>query len=372
MGNSLALTQSALSAPPDLKGVFEIEAFKFNCVSNYEKTTGQKNGEMIFERERILFMKTVGENQKLEQCTRFSIYSAFVELFVSGLTLQDGLTYIIPYKTTAQFQIGWKGRLEQLSQMPEVNFVPEPQIVLTNELADFEYELGESPRIVKHKPAKNRDITKENKIEFVYLILDTKFGKRSFIMSRQEVLQIRDSYSIGYKSYVAKDGKWPDGNKMDPPFWISNEAEAFKKTLVKRVYKYMPKTPRMKLLDEKIKTYIDHEDGTAETTQDIDYGLADDKGMDAARALPAGNNPNIQSNPLQGDNTESKEEIAKAKRSHKKKEPETKAPVEELKTITTEKGEVVDMETAEILSDGPTESDNPVDDLPDLGGLTNY
>jgi recombinational DNA repair protein RecT len=357
------LTTSALQAPKDLKGVFEIDAFKFNCVSNYEKTTGRKDGEIVFERERVLFMRTIKDNPKLEQCTRPSIYFAFVELFASGLTLLDGLTYIIPYKDTAQFQVGWKGRLEQMSRMPEVNVVQEPQVVLTNELGDFEYQLGEDVRILKHRPAKDRTITPTNKIEFVYLILDTAFGKRVFIMSRQEVLTIRDTYSIPYKYYVAKGGKWPDGAPMDPPFWITNEAEAFKKTIVKRAYKYVPKTPRQKLLDEKIATYIDHEDGVVESSQQaIDYGLDTspqaianhDPGKDKAEA-PIVSQATAQAEPIK----------EKAKRSHKKKtEDEPKA-----ETVTTKDGTTAELETGEVLaSDGPGD-DNPAADLPDLDTL---
>jgi recombinational DNA repair protein RecT len=352
-----------LQAPKDLKGVFEIDAFKFNCVSNYEKTTGRKDGDIVFEHERVLFMKTIKENPKLEACTRPSIYFAFVELFASGLTLLDGLTYIIPYKETAQFQVGWKGRLEQMSRMPEINVVHEPQIVLTNELSDFEYQLGEDVRIIKHKPAKDRTITDANKIEFVYLILDTAFGKRVFIMSRQEVLAIRDTYSIPYKYYIAKGGKYPDGSKIDPPFWITSEPEAFKKTIVKRAYKYVPKTPRQKLLDEKIATYIDHEDGTLEANQQaIDYGL--DTGPQASAKVegqqtPA-ETPSVSQAPAQA-----QPEPEKPKRSHKKKEP-APAPAQ---TVTTKDGTTAVVETGEVVGgDGPKE-DNPAADLPDLDNL---
>jgi recombinational DNA repair protein RecT len=388
MSNALALTNAALQAPSSLKEVFEVEAFKYNCVQNFNKTTGRSDGELVFERERVLFMKALAENPKLEQCSRFSIYSSFVELFVSGLTLNDGLTYIIPYKETAQFQIGWKGRLEQMSQMPEINYVQEPTVVLTNELADFEYELGESPRVIKHKPAKDRTITETNKIEFVYLVLDTKFGKRSFLMTRQEVLTIRDTYSVPYKYYKSKNGKWPDGRAMDPPFWITNEAEAFKKTLVKRAYKYLPKTPRMKALDEKIKNYIDHEDGTSETVENIDYGIADDqsgtseshtqetKGATAEHsggATPQSNNGTSEGGTEKTPRTRrTKEQIAKDEAA-KKEAIETIAALK-AKTVKTEVGPggtIADAETHEVISEAKVVSDNPVDDLPSLDSLMN-
>jgi len=374
MSNALVLTTSALQAPKTLRDVFELEALQVNCINNYQKTTGRSDGAIVFERERVLIMKAIKENPKLEQCSRASIYFAVVELFASGLTLMDGLAYLIPYKDSCQFQIGFKGRLEQISRMPEVNVVQEPQVVLTNELNDFEYQLGEDVRILKHKPGKDRTITKDNKIEFVYLILDTVFGKRVFIMSRQEVLTIRDTYSIPYKYYVAKciEAKVAPGGPVkvsgrngdytiDPPFWVTNEAEAFKKTIVKRAYKYVPKTPRQKILDEKIATYIDHEDGTVETTQQaIDYGLDTSPQPMANGGLGKDKDPEpiVSQTPTQAEPAKEK-----APRSHKKKTAET---------VTTKDGTTAEVATGEVItggvSDGPGD-DNPAADLPDLDTL---
>lgn len=270
MSNQLALTQSALAAPKDLKGVFEIEPFKNNFVQNYIKTTGQANGDMVFEREKILFMKTIRENPKLEACSRFSIYSAFIELAVSGLTLNEGLAYIIPYKEVAQFQIGWKGRLEQMSKFPEMKLIAEPQLVYESDEFDYEIKNG-VPVIIKHKPFKGERIAGD-KILYVYLTCDTVYGYKTWMMSRAEVISIRDRYSEGYKYYMKHGGKWPNGNPMDPPFWITDEGQAFKKTLIKRVYSGLPKTARLKALDTKIASNFDKEDGTVES-ETIDYGI---------------------------------------------------------------------------------------------------
>lgn len=285
MSKSVALTRQVLNEAKDLNEMFSLEQVRNNCVSNYMKTAGvnEPAAEMYYERERVLFMKTLIANPGLNKCDRFSLYTSYVELMVSGLSLNEQLAYIIPYGEQAQFQIGWKGRLEQISQMPEVNYVPQPEIVLTHELPNFQYVLGENKRIVQHIPAGDRSFiteptdTTQSKIEFVYCVIDTAFGKRTEIMTRQEVLDIRNRYSQKYKYYVSKGGKYPDGKAMEPPAWLTSEAEMFKKTLVKRIYKYMPKTARQKALDEKIKEYVDHEDGTTEGDYEpINYGINDD------------------------------------------------------------------------------------------------
>jgi recombinational DNA repair protein RecT len=391
MSNALALTTAILNAPQKLHEVFEIEAFKHNCVANYEKTTGKKNGALIFERERILFFKTIQDNPKLEKCSRLSIYSAFVELFASGRTLNEGDSFIIPYGERAQFQIGWKGRLEQISQIPGIHYVNAPQVVYNSEVeaGDFEYTLGEDARILKHKPNLKRGAIEGDFITHVYLILDTAQGKKHHLMTRSEVLHVRDRFSQGYKQYIAeiaaqkktigekvvKKMRGKNGGSdwelvLEPPFWVTDEAQAFKKTLVKRVYGELPKTPRLKAIDARIANNYDPEDGTQnEETHDIDYNIADDQpGANGnTKQITEQSAAQSQGSPIpQGDGGASQGSTSggggneKPKRSHKKKDPETKAPEP---TATTPDGTTASTETGEVMND------NPVDDLPDLGDL---
>lgn len=270
------LTNSALDAPKDLKGVFEVVAFRNNFVNNYLKTTGRPDGEMIFEREKLMFLKAVNDNTKLQECTRFSIYSAFIELAASGLTLSEGCCYILPYGKQAQFQIGYKGRLEQINSIPGVELAPEPQVVWSGD--DFDYELGSDPRIIKHKPIKAADRAKDALIEYVYLVLTLDGGrKRLTIMDRATVIARRDRYSKSYIYYVKNDGKYSDGKPMDKPFWLTNEEKAFKKTVVKEAYSFLPKTARMKALDERIQYNLDPETGELKDGgEKIDLGMKDD------------------------------------------------------------------------------------------------
>jgi phage RecT family recombinase len=386
MSNKLALTRQALTEAKDLGAVFELEAFRGNFALNYLKTTGKDNGEMIFEREKILFMKAVGDNAALQKCDRFSVYSSFIELAVSGLTLNDGLSYIIPYKDKAQFQVGWKGRLEQISQMPEVAFVNQPQVVY--EADEFDYELGEVVRIIKHKPSPKRAKGEAGDITHVYLILDTKFGKKAYLMDRAEVLKIRDQYSAGYKSYVAevekqgkkpgekvtKSGKRADGStwsfELEAPFWVTSEDEAFKKTLVKRVYKNLPKTPRLKALDAKLAEHYDKEDGTTEETHDIDYGLAEEVGTKPAQQIAAGKNDSPQVTQMKAEaaplveKMKEKGQVSETPKTRKK--AQDPAPVMNVSPTNTP-GETVDTDSGEINPEV-----NPVDELPPLGDLGGF
>jgi len=288
MSDKLQLTKKALDEAPDLKTMFELAPVRHNAVMNLVRTTGvtEEKAAMHYEREKILFFKALQSNKKIESCERFTIYSAWIELMASGLTLNDGHSYIIPYGKQAQFQVGWKGRLEQLSQIPEIVNIPPPQVVYEND--EFDYELGDSPKIIKHKPAPSHE---GKRLTFVYLVLQKQSGKETHLMNREEVLSIRDRYSQGYKLYmtacaeakvepgqpIVKEGKYGPYT-IEPPMWITAEPQAWKKTLVKRVYSGIPnKTARMKALDERIKANMDIEDGRhEEQTHDINYGLEEE------------------------------------------------------------------------------------------------
>jgi recombinational DNA repair protein RecT len=295
MSNKLQMTQSALQQAPNLKALFELDAFRNNYVTNYSKTTGKKDGDMVFEREKILFMKAIQAQPKLEKCDRFTIYSAFIELAASGLSLNDGEAFIIPYGTVAQFQPGWKGRLNQMSMLPYIKYVNDPVVVYESDEFDYEIVNGVT-HIKKHKPNLKR--VAGEAITFVYLSIETDHGFKIHLMSAADVYSIRDRYSQTYKQYMidiaAKGLKLGDSFKktitgrngsfevtVEPPFWVTDEPRAFKKTLVKRVWNSIPKTERMKKLDEKIKNNFDPETGEVfENTEEIDYGIVqDDAGL---------------------------------------------------------------------------------------------
>jgi recombinational DNA repair protein RecT len=289
MSNQLTLTKAAIEGAPNLKALFELDGFRGNYVKQYALTTRKADGDMIWEREKVLFMKAIQASPKIEKCTKFSIYSSFIELAVSGLTLLDGEAYIIPYGEVAQFQPGWKGRLKQISRLDYVRYVNDP--VLVYETDEFDYEIVNGvTNIKKHRPNIKRSASE--KITFVYLSIETDFGFKIHLMTIADVYAIRDRYSQTYKQYVAdvksKGLKMGDSFKktmngrngpyeitVEPPFWVTDEPQAVKKTLVKRVYNSGSKSARMKALDAQIKNNFDPETGEIHETEDIDYGVVD-------------------------------------------------------------------------------------------------
>lgn len=372
MSNKLQLTKSALEEAKDLPTMFELDAVRYNSVQNFMKTTGKNEDAalMHYEREKILFFKALQSNSKIANCDRFSVYSAWIELQVSGATLNEGHAFLIPYGKQLQFQMGWKGRLEQLIQIPTIVNIPPPQVVYDND--EFDYELGERPRIIKHKPAKKD----RGELLAVYMIIQKQSGPETHLMLREEVINIRDRYSKPYNQYVADckaagknigdtfKKKIPGQNyevTVEPPMWVTSPEEAWKKTLVKRVYKWQPKTARMKALDERIENNFDPETATGgEPTHDIDFGIVNDQ--------PETNTGNSETNKPQ---PEIKSETpATSTRTRKKKEDAPAQSIPIVPIVETPSGDQVDTESGEVMSqEAETPTENPVDELPDLSTI---
>lgn len=270
---NVKLTKAILMEPSTLSEMLSIPAIEQRWVDTYEKISGKPDGQLRFEAEKVLFTQAIASSKAFDKCDRFTVYASFIELAISGLTLRDGLSYIIPYGDKAQFQPGWKGRLEQINELPNVIHVQEPQVVY--DCDHFDYEKGMKTIIHSHKPASPRPA--DAKIMHVYLVIQFDHGLEVYMMDREDVEAIRDNYSSSYKAYMKalksdvnkgkkpgdkltiqykKDGQMKTFESEDVPMWVSSEAQAYKKTLVKRTYGSLPKLPKHKALDDKLAEFF--------------------------------------------------------------------------------------------------------------------
>jgi len=246
MSNKLAITKAALESVTQPADIIELDAVKENWILSCMQTTGRtkEQAEIKFNLESLLFKKTVTSTKFDKATNMVSYYVALMELMLANVTLQEGGGYMVPLGDQCVFMVGWKGRLEQMQQIPRVLYVHQPEIVYEGD--DFEYELAPVKRILRHKetPQRNWEVKTH-----VYMIVDMERGPVTYIMPMRDVFAIRNRRSKSYKDYVWKkdNGKWEDW--MDLPMWISDENAAIKKTLVKHAYNAMPKTEKMKDLD---------------------------------------------------------------------------------------------------------------------------
>ena len=98
--------------------IVEAPLVREKFINIYNTIWGEGTGEAAYERESVFFNKLLRdtENGKLLKATRFSIFTAFIDLAVCGLSLEPG-TRALAYLMGRNYNIGtkdrpqWEGRL---------------------------------------------------------------------------------------------------------------------------------------------------------------------------------------------------------------------------------------------------------------------
>lgn len=171
------------------------------------------------ERFVRMAMTALTANPKLQNCTPETFIGAALTAAQLGLEPNTplGQAYLIPYGTTCQFQVGYKGLLA-LAYRSKLLMDIKPRTVYEND--EFEFEFGLEPKL-KHKPA----MSNRGKALWVYATYHLTNGGFSFeVMSIDDV---RDFAKKKSKSY--NNGPWQ----------TDFEAMA-EKTVLKKLLKYAP------------------------------------------------------------------------------------------------------------------------------------
>lgn len=174
---------------------------------------------------------------KLAQCDQTSFLGAIMQCAALGLEPGGALghCYLIPFenrrqnRTEVQFIVGYRGMLDLARRSGQIQSL-EARTVHARD--HFEVELGLESSMV-HKP----DWTAADRgpLTFVYAVAKLKDGGVQFeVMGRAEIEAIRDK-SQGYSTAkrYAKDGV------INSP-WASHFEEMAKKTVIRRLFKYLP------------------------------------------------------------------------------------------------------------------------------------
>jgi len=76
----------------DKKQIVEMEKVFDSFITTLQKIhkKSEADAEMIYEREAMYFKKAIADNAKLQNCTTISLYSAFLEIAITGLSIQGG------------------------------------------------------------------------------------------------------------------------------------------------------------------------------------------------------------------------------------------------------------------------------------------
>lgn len=181
----------------------------------------------------------VRKNPKLAQCDQTSFLGAIMQCAALGLEPGGALghCYLIPFenrrqqRTEVQFIVGYRGMIDLARRSGQIVSL-EARAVYAKD--HFEVELGLDSSIV-HKPAWEAE--DRGNITFVYAVAKLRDGGIQFeVMSLREIERVRNA-SAGYRvaeSIAKKYNKTPDSP------WHSHFEEMAKKTVVRRLFKYLP------------------------------------------------------------------------------------------------------------------------------------
>ena len=168
---------------------------------------------------RVL-LTSMQRTPKLMQCSKASLMNAFITCSQLGIEPDGMNAYLIPYGTTCQLIIGYKGLVKLALRGDKISNI-HADVVCENDI--FEYDLGE---IKTHKiDFKNP----RGKMYLAYAIATFKDGtKQPAVLTKEEIDDIRKLSKSG------NTGPWKD---------FYNEMA--KKTAFKRLSKWLPLNPEV-------------------------------------------------------------------------------------------------------------------------------
>lgn len=208
----------------------------------------QLSKEATFIKECSFAIQHLNKNSYLRGATQESILESVLNVAQLGLTLNpvSKIAYLVPRyiggKLICSLDISYQGYVKLATDTGSVKNIYS-HIVYEGDL--FEQSLGTSPEII-HKPK----LGQRNKPIAVYAIAILSDGRKQIeVMDISEVNDIRE-ISESYKAF--KSGK------AKSCIWDDYYDEMARKTVIKRICKYLPKTEMWDKLYKAID--IDNED----------------------------------------------------------------------------------------------------------------
>src|ERR1700730_15525130 len=232
------------------------------------------------ERFSRVVMTAVQNNPELLECDQRSLWNAAMKAAQDGL-LPDGREGAITVRKDwkkgtklALWQLMIAGIRKKARNSGEIA-TWDAHAVFENDL--FKYELGDEP-FVRHKPG----LRNHGQIIAAYSVCTLKSGEKTReIMSIEEMHDVRDRYSDGWKAFKA-------GLIKSTP-WSTSEEEMCRKTVARRHSKVLPmssdlddlirrddsrladeteRQPRIKTLEAKLNALAGNSNGGGEVTDE--------------------------------------------------------------------------------------------------------
>ena len=216
--------------------------------------------EIEFNKEVSYALQHVSKNKMLSQADGNSVLSSIINVLQVGLSLNPVLKlgYLVPRwdsnsrANVCAFEPSYQGLTKLATDSGSVLSIAS-HLVYEND--EFSVSYGTQESIIHNPTFKNK-----GEIIAVYAVATLHDGSKMIeVMNIEEVNDIRGR-SDSYKAFEA--------NKIKSCVWISDYGEMCRKTVVRRLFKYIPKTDKFEKLAKAIS--YDESDYTA-TPEQIDY-----------------------------------------------------------------------------------------------------
>lgn len=241
--NVVKYSGNGLVKKPDI-GVYT-DAIKKYGVS-FGKLLPAHMGVGRFQR---IALRAIGKNPGIMSCSKESVLSSLLLAAELGLEPSGALgsAYLVPFGQTCTLITGYRGLIDLARRSGKIKKI-EAHLVYEND--QFEYQLGSNPNI-KHLP----NLKDRGAIIAAYAIATLEDGESQFdIMNKEEIDAIRK------RSKASGSGPW-----------VTDYGEMAKKTVARRLCKYLPMSIELATAVE-----LDNRAETGEGVTDL-IGLEDDE-----------------------------------------------------------------------------------------------
>ena len=210
----------AVKKPTTMLGIVRSKEFQSQMAMALPKT-------MTAERLTRIVMTECRKVPALLNCAPESFFGAVLQCAQLGLEPGNALghCYLLPFgngkakdgRPNCQLIIGYRGMIDLARRSGQILSI---NAYCVHQSDDFSYELGLHPDI-HHVPASVAD---RGPVSFVYAVAQLKGGGVQFeVMSRAEIEEVRKTSKAG---------------QSGP--WSSHWEEMAKKTVIRRLFKYLP------------------------------------------------------------------------------------------------------------------------------------
>ena len=207
----------------------------------------------VVKREISFAIQAINKSSQLQKCHKDSLLQAVLNISNIGLTLNPAAkeAYLIPRYNgflkvmEAVLEPGYVGLTKLLTDAGSVKSML-CQVVYEKD--EFAIDLANNTNPVIHKPKLKK--SERGEIIGFYALATLIDGTRQVeFMDAEEINGIRER-SETYKAFKEQ--------KIKSCTWVTDYSEMGRKTVIKRIYKYLPRTERMEKVDRAIE--IDNQD----------------------------------------------------------------------------------------------------------------